>query len=157
MRAWTRTLGIVMLVASAAPAGAADLSPFVARYSAKYTWLSVGEIQLDFRRGQAPGTWVMQTRGDPGGVARLITSATLLQGAAYWTGLLQGLVAGSLLHVVFHRHATEPAGGSELIWPVSQLCCDCAWLRAVSMFVNWSWRACCLIARRTSQSEMLLE
>ena len=79
MRAWTRTLGIVMLVASAAPAGAADLSPFVARYSAKYTWLSVGEIQLDFRRGPAPGTWVMQTRGDPGGVARLITSATLLQ------------------------------------------------------------------------------
>lgn len=79
MKATTRLLAIAALVASVSPADAANLQPFVARYSAKYTWLSVGEIHLELRHGSEPGRWVLETRGDPGGIARLITSATLLQ------------------------------------------------------------------------------
>jgi hypothetical protein len=79
MNTWTRVLAVAALAAAAAPAAAAELRPFVASYSAKYTWLSVGEIRLELRRGQAPDTWVWETQGDPGGIARLITSATLVQ------------------------------------------------------------------------------
>lgn len=79
MRTWTRLLVVAALAATAAPADAADPRPFVAQYSAKYTWLSVGEIHLELRRGDAPGAWVWATRGDPGGIARLVTSATLSQ------------------------------------------------------------------------------
>jgi len=70
---------IPALAVSVLPAAAAELRPFVASYSAKYTWLSVGEIRLELRRDSAPGKWVLESRGDPGGVARLITSSTLLQ------------------------------------------------------------------------------
>ena len=79
MKTWIGALAIAALAASAAPADAAQLRPFVAQYSAKYTFLSVGEIRLELQHGQGPGMWVLETRGDPGGLARLITSAQLRQ------------------------------------------------------------------------------
>lgn len=79
MRTWTRLLAVTALSAAAFPAAAAELQPFVATYSAKYTIFSVGEIRMELRRGDAPGQWVLETRGDPGGLARIVTSATLLQ------------------------------------------------------------------------------
>jgi len=72
-------LALGALAAAAFPAATAELTPFVATYSAKYSIFSVGEIRLELRRGNAPGTWVLETRGDPGGLARIVTSATLLQ------------------------------------------------------------------------------
>jgi hypothetical protein len=79
MRTWTRLLTLAALAVAAFPAAAAELRPFVATYAAKYTWLSVGEIRLELQRGAGPGRWTLETRGDPGGLARLVTSATLLQ------------------------------------------------------------------------------
>ena len=79
MRASTLFLALSALAVATLPASAAELRPFAATYAAKYTWLSVGEIRMELRRGSAPASWVLETRGDPGGIARLVTSATLLQ------------------------------------------------------------------------------
>jgi hypothetical protein len=68
-------LGLVMAGAS----GAATLQPFVAQYQAKYTWLSVGDIRLELKRDGMPGRWILETRGDPSGLARLVASGTLVQ------------------------------------------------------------------------------
>ena len=79
MRTWTRLLALATLAVAAFPAATAELRPFVATYSAKYSIFSVGEIRLELQRGNAPGRWTLETRGDPGGLARIVTSATLLQ------------------------------------------------------------------------------
>lgn len=79
MKTWTRLLALAALATTAFPAAPAELSPFVASYSAKYTMFSVGEIRLELRRGSSPGTWVLETRGDPGGIALVLTRATLVQ------------------------------------------------------------------------------
>jgi len=67
------------MAAAAFPVAAAELRPFVAQYAAKYSGWSVGEIRLELQRGNAPGTWVLETQGDPGGLALILTRATLVQ------------------------------------------------------------------------------
>jgi len=79
MRNWTRLLAVAALAAASSPAAAAALRPFVAEYSAKYGWMSVGEIRLELSRAQPPGTWVLETQGDPGGLALVLTRAKLVQ------------------------------------------------------------------------------
>jgi len=79
MRTWTRLLALGAMAAAAFPVAAAELRPFVAQYAAKYSGWSVGEIRLELQRGNAPGTWVLETQGDPGGLALILTRATLVQ------------------------------------------------------------------------------
>lgn len=69
------TLGLLL----AGAAGAADLQPFVAEYQAKYTWMSVGDIRLELKRDGGPGLWILESRGDATGLARLVASGTLVQ------------------------------------------------------------------------------
>jgi hypothetical protein len=69
------TLGLLATSASSA----ASLQPFVAQYQARYTWLSVGDIRLELRRDTAPGRWILESRGDASGLARLVASAPLVQ------------------------------------------------------------------------------
>jgi len=74
-----RYLAIALGMLAAGTAGAADLTPFVARYQAKYTWLSVGEIRLELKRDTAAGRWILESRGDASGLARLVASEPLVQ------------------------------------------------------------------------------
>jgi hypothetical protein len=64
---------------AAGAASASGLHPFVAQYQAKYTWLSVGDIRLELRRDDAAGRWVLESRGDASGLARLLASEPLVQ------------------------------------------------------------------------------
>jgi hypothetical protein len=75
LTALAATLGLLL----AGAAGAADMQPFVAEYQAKYTWMSVGDIRLELKREGRPGQWILETRGDATGLARLVASGTLVQ------------------------------------------------------------------------------
>ena len=79
MRTYLTTLATSLGLLLAGAAGAANLQPFVAQYQAKYTWLSVGDIRLELKREGTPGQWILETRGDASGLARLVASGTLVQ------------------------------------------------------------------------------
>lgn len=72
MTAWAALL-------APAAAGAADLQPFVAEYSVKYAAFSVGGSRLELRRDSQPGRWIVESRADASGLARLVASGTLRQ------------------------------------------------------------------------------
>jgi hypothetical protein len=75
LTALATTLGLLL----AGAAGAASLQPFVVEYQAKYTWMSVGDIRLELKREGRPGRWILETRGDATGLARLVANGTLVQ------------------------------------------------------------------------------
>jgi len=56
-----------------------SLHPFQARYQVKYGSLTVGDSLLELRRDTVPGQWVLETRADARGLARLLASETLVQ------------------------------------------------------------------------------
>jgi hypothetical protein len=74
-----KCLAITLGMLATGTAGAAGLQPFVVQYQAKYTWLSVGDIRLELKRDAAPGRWILESRGDASGLARLVASAPLVQ------------------------------------------------------------------------------
>ena len=75
----TTWLVIILGMLAAGAAGAASLEPFVAKYQAKYTWLSVGDIRLELKADSAPDRWILESRGDASGLAKLVASAPLVQ------------------------------------------------------------------------------
>jgi hypothetical protein len=79
LRRFVPVLAATLGVLAAGASGAATLQPFVAQYQAKYTWLSVGDIRLELKRDGGPGLWILESRGDATGLARLVASGTLVQ------------------------------------------------------------------------------
>lgn len=79
MKWFTVALAAMALAAPVAPASAAGLRPFAAEYSVKYSSLSVGSSRLELRRDSQPGRWILETKADASGLARLIASGTLVQ------------------------------------------------------------------------------
>jgi hypothetical protein len=77
-----------LLAAAAAPA--AELGPFTAEFSVKYSSLSVGGSRLELRRDTRPGRWVIESRADAAGFARLIAGGTLVQTS--WIEVADGQV-----------------------------------------------------------------
>lgn len=67
------------MVLAATPAFTAELRPFTAEFSVKYSSLSVGSSHLELRRDAGPGRWVLESRADASGLARLLASGTLVQ------------------------------------------------------------------------------
>lgn len=70
-----------LLVGVVTAAGAADgqLSPFVADYDVKYGSMSVGTSRTELTRGAVPEQWVIESRSNASGLARLIAGGTLIQ------------------------------------------------------------------------------
>jgi len=79
MKAWTRMAATTILAAAAMPAQPAELQPFTAEFAVKYSSLSVGHSRLELRRDAQPGRWVLESRADASGLARLLASGTLVQ------------------------------------------------------------------------------
>lgn len=63
-----------LLVGIATAAGAADgqLSPFVADYDVKYGSMSVGTSRTELARGAVPEQWVIESRANASGLAKLV-------------------------------------------------------------------------------------
>jgi len=62
-----------------APATAAALGPYAATYSVSYSSMSVGESHMELRRDAQPGRWVMTSRSNARGFARLVAPDELVQ------------------------------------------------------------------------------
>ena len=74
-----RWMTAAVLLAATMPAFAAELQPFAAEFSVKYSSLSVGSSHLELRRDARPGRWILESRADASGLARLLASGTLVQ------------------------------------------------------------------------------
>ena len=79
MKAWQALAVGALLLAGATAAPAADLRPFTADYAVKYATMSVGASRLELRRDALPGRWIVESRADASGFARLLASGTLVQ------------------------------------------------------------------------------
>jgi hypothetical protein len=79
LTAAAKFLVIALGLLAGGAADASSLQPFVAQYQAKYTWLSVGDIRLELKRDDVAARWILESRGDPSGLARLVASAPLVQ------------------------------------------------------------------------------
>lgn len=78
-----KVAAVLLAVCIAGAAQAADdrpaLRPFAAEYAVKYSSLSVGNSRLELRRETEPGHWIVESRANARGLARLIASGTVLQ------------------------------------------------------------------------------
>ncbi len=85
MKAWLAGLLALVLLAVAAVARSADapLEPFVADYVVRYRGMAVGTSRLELRRGLQAGRWIIETRSDATGLARLLASGTLVQRSSF--------------------------------------------------------------------------
>jgi hypothetical protein len=88
MKAWTAAALAAVLLAMAAAAGASELEPFTATFSVKYSGFSVGSSQLQLRRDDEPGRWIIESRASARGLARLLASGTLVQTS--WLAIDEG-------------------------------------------------------------------
>lgn len=79
LRVWTMLAIAVIGSAAHAADPASGLTPFSARYQAKYGSLTVGDSLLELRRDREPGRWILESRADARGLARLLASGTLVQ------------------------------------------------------------------------------
>jgi len=79
MRSWRTSAAAALMALAATPAIAGELRPFMAEFSVKYSSLSVGSSTLELRRDSAPGRWVIESRANASGLARLLASGTLVQ------------------------------------------------------------------------------
>ncbi|MGQ0383488.1 MAG: DUF3108 domain-containing protein [Gammaproteobacteria bacterium] len=81
-------VAVLLILALAVPAVAAQaaepgLAPFVAVYDVRYKGMGVGTSRTELRRAPQPGRWVIETRSDASGLARLIASATIVQRSTF--------------------------------------------------------------------------
>jgi hypothetical protein len=80
---------IVMLAAIAAAnahsalAEEPQLAPFIAEYAVKYGNMSVGTSRTELRRADIPGQWIIESRSNARGFARLIAGGTLEQRSTF--------------------------------------------------------------------------
>lgn len=72
-------LALCMAGAAQAADGRPALRPFAAEYAVKYSSLSVGNTRLELKRETEPGHWIVESRANARGLARLIASGTVLQ------------------------------------------------------------------------------
>jgi hypothetical protein len=79
MRPWIAVALAAALTALAPQARAAELQPFTAEYAIKYSTLSVGGSRLELRRDDRPGRWILESRANASGLARLLAGGTLVQ------------------------------------------------------------------------------
>jgi hypothetical protein len=84
-----RTVAIVALVAIAAVnahsalAEGPQLAPYIADYDVKYGGMSVGTSRTELRRAPTPGQWLIESRSNASGLARLIAGGTLVQRSTF--------------------------------------------------------------------------
>jgi len=74
------------LIALASPVlRAADgaLAPYVAEYDVRYGKQAAGSSRTEMARGPRPGRWILETRTNARGFARLLASGTLVQRSAF--------------------------------------------------------------------------
>ncbi|MGQ0428326.1 MAG: DUF3108 domain-containing protein [Gammaproteobacteria bacterium] len=81
MRFWVAALLASALAAQTAASqdGDAGLAPYVAVYDVRYKSMGVGTSRTELRRAPQPGRWIIETRSDASGLAKLIASGTILQ------------------------------------------------------------------------------
>lgn len=79
MKSWRTAAAATFMALAATPAFTAELRPFTAEFSVKYSSLSVGSSRLELRRDARPGRWVLESRAEASGLARLLASGTLVQ------------------------------------------------------------------------------
>ena len=59
------------------------LAPFIADYDVKYGSMSVGTSRTELRRADTPGQWLIESRSNASGLARLIAGGTLVQRSTF--------------------------------------------------------------------------
>lgn len=77
IRALAMTLCVLVAASTAARAAEPALAPFVIEYDVRYGGVGVGTSRTELARGERPGTWVLESRADADGFARLVASGTL--------------------------------------------------------------------------------
>jgi hypothetical protein len=83
MRVVVLALLLLFAFAPAARAGDAVLEPFVAEYDVHYGSMDVGSSRTEVLRAGEPGRWIIESRSNASGLARLIASSTLLQRSSF--------------------------------------------------------------------------
>jgi hypothetical protein len=84
-----KIVAIVMLAAIAAAnahsarAEEPRLAPFIAEYNVKYGNMSVGTSRTELRRADTPGQWIIESRSNARGLAKLIAGGTLVQHSTF--------------------------------------------------------------------------
>jgi hypothetical protein len=79
MKAWTTAALAAVLLATTGAARCAGLEPFTASYSVKYSSFSIGSSRLALRREGSADGWIIESRANASGLARLVASGTLVQ------------------------------------------------------------------------------
>ena len=79
LKAWIVLAAVLLGGAAGAAESDGTLKPFLARYQAKYGSLTVGDSVLELKRDQQHGRWILESRADARGLARLLTGDTLVQ------------------------------------------------------------------------------
>lgn len=83
MRAFVLAVLLSFALAPGARAGDAALEPFVAEYDVHYGSMDVGSSRTEILRAGEPGRWIIESRSDASGLARLIASGTLVQRSSF--------------------------------------------------------------------------
>jgi hypothetical protein len=83
-------IGAIVMLAAIAAANAHSalaeeprLAPFIADYDVKYGNMSVGTSRTELRRADTPGQWIIESRSNARGLARLIAGGTLEQRSTF--------------------------------------------------------------------------
>ena len=83
MRAFVLAVLLWFAFVPGARAGDAALEPFVAEYDVHYGSMDVGSSRTEILRGGEPGRWIIESRSDASGLARLVASGTLVQRSSF--------------------------------------------------------------------------
>lgn len=88
MKTLARVLLATLLAAQPFATRAADgaLAPFVAEYDVRYGSIDVGKSRTQLQRSPEPGQWIIESRSNASGLARIIAGGTLLQRSTFELG-----------------------------------------------------------------------
>lgn len=83
MKPMSGLLLALCLAAPVAPADEGQLAPFTADYDVHYGGVDVGSSRTRVQRSAEPGRWIIESRSNASGLAKLVAGGTLLQRSTF--------------------------------------------------------------------------